>query len=208
MKAHSIGLDEITPEQHPDHRRWTAPWSPARPGGTARYSFTARSTAPDPTSPPSSTRTRPTPSRCPPSATPIRPFSQGGAMFVDCLPTYTGTIDLIRRPDQGPRGGRRARTAQGRAAAPPRRGHNGADAGGSRGLPVHAGNGGSEIQLKAMAAGALAPEFPPEDVQASEGQAGIAGAVCRQLRLSRADAHPALNRTGVAPMMQQKQKGG
>ncbi len=34
-------------------------------------------------------------------ATPIRPLSQGGGMFVDCLPTYIGTIDLIRRPDHG-----------------------------------------------------------------------------------------------------------
>ncbi len=96
--------------------------------------------------------------------TPIRPLSQGGAVFVDCLPVYTDTIDLIRRPDQG----RGVAAALGPHQAVLMRHHGVAMA--ARSLEeavilLVMLETAAEIQLKAMAAGELAAEFPPDDVQ-------------------------------------------
>ena len=95
---------------------------------------------------------------------PIRPLSQGGAVFVDCLPVYTGTIDLIRRPDQG----KGVADALGPHQAVLMRHHGVAMAGRSLEevvILLEMLETAAEIQLKAMAAGALVEEFPPEDVQ-------------------------------------------
>lgn len=95
--------------------------------------------------------------------TPVRPLSQGGVMFAGCLPTYTGTIDLIRRPDQG----RGVAEALGPHKAVLMRHHGVAMTGRTLEEAVvllFMLETAAEIQLKAMAAGALAPEFPASDI--------------------------------------------
>lgn len=95
----------------------------------------------------------------------IRPLSQGGAVFVDNLPVYAETIDLIRRPDQG----RGVARALGQHQAVLMRHHGLAMTGRTLDEAVVLLlmlENAAEIQLKAMAAGALAPEFPAEDVAA------------------------------------------
>lgn len=94
---------------------------------------------------------------------PIRPLSQGGVMFAGCLPVYTGTIDLIRRPDQG----RGVAEALGPHKAVLMRHHGVAMTGRTLEEAVvllFMLESAAEIQLKAMAAGALAPEFPASDI--------------------------------------------
>lgn len=93
----------------------------------------------------------------------IRPISQGGVLFVDRLPLYTGTIDLIRRPDQG----RGVARALGPHMAVLMRHHGVAMTGRTleeavvRLIMLESAAG---VQLKAMAAGVLAPEFPDDDI--------------------------------------------
>jgi ribulose-5-phosphate 4-epimerase/fuculose-1-phosphate aldolase len=99
------------------------------------------------------------------SAHPIRPISQGGAMFVDALPAYADTIDLIRSPAMG----RGVATALGPHKAVLLRHHGVAMAGGSLEEAVvllFMLENAAEIQLLALAAGDLAPEFPPAEVRA------------------------------------------
>jgi L-ribulose-5-phosphate 4-epimerase len=98
-------------------------------------------------------------------AQPIRPISQGGAMFADALPVFTDTIDLIRRPEMG----RGVAEALGPHKAVLLRHHGVAMAGASLDEAVvllFMLENAAEIQLLAQAAGDLAPEFPPEDVAA------------------------------------------
>lgn len=96
---------------------------------------------------------------------PIRPISQGGVMFTDCLPVFTGTIDLIRRPDQG----RDLAKALGSHRAVLMRHHGLTMTGRTLEEAVvllFMLEAAAEVQLKAMAAGALALEFPAADIQA------------------------------------------
>jgi len=83
-------------------------------------------------------------------------------MFAGCLPVYTGTIDLIRRPDQG----RGVAEALGPHKAVLMRHHGVAMTGRTLEEAVvllFMLETGAEIQLKATAAGALAPEFLTSD---------------------------------------------
>ncbi|HTH99183.1 MAG TPA: class II aldolase/adducin family protein [Stellaceae bacterium] len=96
--------------------------------------------------------------------TQIRPLCQGGAMFVDALPVYTDTIDLIRRTDQG----QGVAKALGPHKAVLMRHHGVAMTGRSLDEAVvllFMLENAAEVQLKAMAAGSLTSEFPPEDIQ-------------------------------------------
>jgi L-fuculose-phosphate aldolase len=95
----------------------------------------------------------------------LRPLSQGGAVFADALPEFTGTIDLIRRPDQG----RALAAALGPHFAVLMRGHGVAVCGATLEQAVVLAvmlDEAARIQLLADAAGGEVPLFPPEDVAA------------------------------------------
>jgi L-fuculose-phosphate aldolase len=94
---------------------------------------------------------------------PIRAVSQGGALFVDNLPVYTDTIDLIRLPEQG----RGVAKALGAARAVLLRNHGLAMTGRSVEEAVICCimlEEAAKIQLLAEAVTLDYPEFPPEDV--------------------------------------------
>jgi ribulose-5-phosphate 4-epimerase/fuculose-1-phosphate aldolase len=162
MKAHSIGLDEITPGNI-----LTIDLDGKVVAGTARRHsevfihseiYRAR---PDVEAVIHSHSTHTVALSA--TETPVRPLSQGGVLFVDCLPVYTGTIDLIRRPDQG----RGVAEALGPHRAVLMRHHGVAMTGRTLEeavVSLFMLETAAEIQLKATASGPLAPEFPAADI--------------------------------------------
>lgn len=97
------------------------------------------------------------------SSRPLRPFSQGGAVFAGGLPVFTETMDLIRTPAQG--------AAVAAVLGPHRavllRAHGLAMTGASLEEAVILCvmlEEAARIQLLAEAAGATAPDLPDEDV--------------------------------------------
>ena len=96
---------------------------------------------------------------------PIRPLSQGGAAFVDALPLYTDTIDLIRTPEMG----HGVAVALGPHKAVQLKHHGTVMTGRSLEEAIvllFMLENAAQVQLLAMAAGPLAPEFPPEQIRA------------------------------------------
>lgn len=96
---------------------------------------------------------------------PIRTLSQPSAIFNKGVGMFTGTIDLIRRPEQG----RGVAEALGPHRACLMKNHGVAVVGSSIEETVITAimlENACRIQILAEAAGNLAPEFPPEDVQA------------------------------------------
>jgi len=94
---------------------------------------------------------------------PLRPLCQGGAAFANALGIYTGSIDLIRSQEMG----RGVAAALGAHAAVLLKNHGVVMAGRSLEeavvLLVMLENA-AHVQLMAEAAGDLAPDFPAEDV--------------------------------------------
>jgi L-fuculose-phosphate aldolase len=94
---------------------------------------------------------------------PLRPLSQGGAIFADALPVFAGTMDLIRTPEMG----RAVAEALGPHNAVLMRGHGVTVAGATLEQAVVLAvmlEEAAKIQLLADAAGGSVAEFPPEDV--------------------------------------------
>lgn len=162
MKAHSIGFDEITPDNI-----LTFDLDGVLVAGTARPHserfihseiFRAR---PDVNA---VVHTHPTHTvALSAMAQAIRPLSQGGAVFAGALPVYTDTIDLIRTPEMG----RSVAACLGPHPAVLMRGHGVAMAGASLEQAVVLCvmlEEAARIQLLASAAGADDWEFPAEDV--------------------------------------------
>lgn len=92
------------------------------------------------------------------STRPIRPLSQGGAVFADSLPLYTDTIDLIRTPEMG----RGVATALGPHSAVLLKNHGAVVTGRSLDEAVVLLvmlEDAAQIQLIAEAAGDIAPYF-------------------------------------------------
>ncbi len=162
MKPHSIGLDEIT-----DENILTIDLAGTVVAGTARRHsevfihseiYRAR---PDVNA---VIHTHPTHTVAL-SATgrPLRPLSQGGAVFADRLPVFTDTMDLIRSPEMG----RGVAEALGPFSAVLLRSHGVAMVGASIEEAVVLCimlEEAARIQLLAEAAGLDAPDFPEEDV--------------------------------------------
>ena len=162
MKAHSIGFDEITEDNiltfdldsvlvagtaRPHSERFIhSEIYRARPDiGAIIHSHPAHTVALSAT------------------GQPIRPLSQGGAMFTGCLPVFDATMDLIRSTDTG--------AAVARALGPHHgvlmRHHGVTLAGGCVKQAVIMAimlEEAARIQLLVMAAGSDGWEFPPEDI--------------------------------------------
>ena len=162
MKAHSIGLDEITLENI-----LTIGMDGEVIAGTAkRHSevyihseiYRAR---PDVQAVIHTHSTYSVAFSC--TGRPLRPLCQGGAAFAGALPVFTGTIDLIRSAELG----RGVAAALGSHAAVLLKNHGVVMAARSLEeavvLLVMLENA-THVQLLAEAAGDLAPEFPAEDV--------------------------------------------
>ncbi len=184
MKAHSIGFDEITPANI-----LTFDLEGVLVAGTARPHserfihseiFRAR---PDVNV---VIHTHPTHTVAL-SATgqPMRPSSQGGAMFTGALPVYTETMDLIRTQAMG----RSLAACLGSHHAVLMRSHGVTMTGPSLEQAVVLCvmlEEAARVQLLATAAGGDGWEFPPRGRGPAEGEADEPGAIYRQLRLSRA----------------------
>jgi L-fuculose-phosphate aldolase len=163
MKAHSLGLDEITPQNI-----LTIDLDGKVVAGTARRHsevfihseiFKARADVN------CVIHTHPTYSIAL-SATgrPLKCYSQPGALFHDALGTYTDTINLIRSPAMGAGVAR----ALGRGRAVLLKNHGVVVTGGSIAEAVIGTimlENGAMVQLLAEAAGDLAPEFPRADIE-------------------------------------------
>jgi L-fuculose-phosphate aldolase len=96
---------------------------------------------------------------------PMRPFSQPSAMFVDALPVYDGSIDLIRSPEMG----RDVAASLGPHRVVIMKNHGIASACASIEEAVVTTlmlDEAARIQLHTEAVGQTAPEFPPEAVLA------------------------------------------
>jgi ribulose-5-phosphate 4-epimerase/fuculose-1-phosphate aldolase len=94
---------------------------------------------------------------------PLRPISQGGAAFADALPLYTDTIDLIRTPEMG----RGVAAALGPHSAALLKSHGVVMTGRSLDEAVvllTMLETAAQIQLLVEAAGGAAPEFPAEQI--------------------------------------------
>ena len=165
MKAHSLGLDEITPQNI-----LTIDLDGKVVAGTARRHsevfihseiFRARADVN------CVIHTHPTYSIAL-SATgrPLKCYSQPGALFYDALGTYTDTINLIRSPAMGAGVAR----ALGRGRAVLFKNHGVVVTGGSIAEAVIGTimlENGAMVQLLAEAAGDLAPEFPRAESRSS-----------------------------------------
>jgi L-fuculose-phosphate aldolase len=163
MKAHSLGLDEITPQNI-----LTIDLDGKVVAGTARRHsevfihseiFKARADVN------CVIHTHPTYSIAL-SATgrPLKCYSQPGALFYDALGTYTDTINLIRTPAMGAGVAR----ALGRGRAVLLKNHGVVVTGGSIAEAVIGTimlENGAMVQLLAEASGDLAPEFPRADIE-------------------------------------------
>ncbi len=163
MKAHSLGLDEITPENI-----LTIDLDGKVVAGTARRHsevfihseiFKARADVN------CVIHTHPTYSIAL-SATgrPLKCYSQPGALFYEALGIYTDTINLIRSPAMGAGVAR----ALGRGRAVLLKNHGVVVTGGSIAEAVIGTimlENGAMVQLPAEAAGDLAPEFPRADIE-------------------------------------------
>ncbi len=163
MKAHSLGLDEITPQNI-----LTIDLDGKVVAGTARRHsevfihseiFKVRADVN------CVIHTHPTYSIAL-SATgrPLKCYSQPGALFHDALGTYTDTINLIRSPAMGAGVAR----ALGRGRAVLLKNHGVVVTGGSIAEAVIGTimlENGAMVQLLAEAAGDLAPEFPRADIE-------------------------------------------
>lgn len=94
---------------------------------------------------------------------PMRPFCQGGAVFADALPVFAGTMDLIRTAPMG----QAVAACLGPHRAVLLRAHGVVMTGASLEEAVILNvmlEEAAQVQLLAEAAGATAPDFPPEDV--------------------------------------------
>jgi L-fuculose-phosphate aldolase len=163
MKAHSLGLDEITPQNI-----LTIDLDGKVVAGTSRRHsevfihseiFKARADVN------CVIHTHPTYSIAL-SATgrPLKCYSQPGALFYDALGTYTDTINLIRTPAMGAGVAR----ALGRGRAVLLKNHGVVVTGGSIAEAVIGTimlENGAMVQLLAEASGDLAPEFPRADIE-------------------------------------------
>src|SRR5580698_5765838 len=95
---------------------------------------------------------------------PLKCYSQPGALFFDALGTYTDTINLIRTPAMGAGVAR----ALGRGRAVLLKNHGVVVTGGSIAEAVIGTimlENGAMVQLLAEAAGEVAPEFPRADIE-------------------------------------------
>lgn len=162
MKSHSVGLDEITPDNV-----LTIGLDGAVVSGSARRHsevyihseiYRARADVG------AVIHTHPTHTVAI-SATgrPLRPLCQGGALFAGHLPTFALTMDLIRSPETG----RQVAEALGPHQAVLMRSHGVAMTGRTLEEAVIGCvmlEEAARVQLLAEAAGIDAPDFPPEDV--------------------------------------------
>ncbi len=95
---------------------------------------------------------------------PLRPHSQGGAVFAGRLPEYDETMDLIRTPELG----RGVAAALGPHGAVLMRSHGVTMTGASLPEAVVLAvmlEEAARVQLLAEAAGMNGPEFPPDDIE-------------------------------------------
>jgi L-fuculose-phosphate aldolase len=163
MKAHSIGLDEITPQNI-----LTIDLDGEVVAGTARrhsevfiHSEILRARA----DVNCVIHTHPTYSIALSSTgRPLKCYSQPGALFYEALGTYTDTINLIRTPAMGEGVAR----ALGKGRAVLLKNHGVVVTGASIAEAVIGTimlENGAMVQLVAEAAGELAPEFPRDDIE-------------------------------------------
>ncbi len=163
MKAHSIGLDEITPQNI-----LTIDLDGEVVAGTARrhsevfiHSEILKARA----DVNCVIHTHPTYSIALSSTgRPLKCYSQPGALFYEALGTYTDTINLIRTPAMGEGVAR----ALGKGRAVLLKNHGVVVTGASIAeavIGVIMLENGAMVQLLAEAAGEVAPEFPREDIE-------------------------------------------
>ena len=163
MKCHSLGLDEITPENI-----LTIDLEGNVVAGTSRRHsevyihseiFKVR-----PTCTASCTRIRPTPSRWSGGGRPLKAFSQPAALFHNAIGLYTDTINLIRSNEMGAG----VAKALGPHSVVMLKNHGIVTAAASVEEVVIRTimfENAAQIQLIAEAAGDTAPEFPREDIE-------------------------------------------